>query len=67
MDVLQVIRNKYSQTDGSTVQVSWNKINPQSIKRDSIWRNINEKNCQNKAFFTSIKENFATKTVPGLY
>jgi hypothetical protein len=48
-------------------KVSWNKINPQSIKRDSIWTNIDEKNCQNKAFFTSIKENFATKTVPGLY
>jgi hypothetical protein len=45
-------------------KVTWNKINPQSIPKDSIWTNIDEKNCQNKSFFVSIKENFATKTVP---
>jgi hypothetical protein len=48
-------------------KVAWNKINPQSIKKDSIWANIDEKNFQNNAFFTTIKENFATKSVPGMY
>ena len=48
-------------------QVRWAKINPQSIKKESIWASLDEKNYQNKAFFTSIKENFATKTAPGLF
>ncbi len=53
---------------GETVKkVSWNKINPQAIKKDSIWANIDEKNFQNKTFFTAIKENFATKSVPSMY
>jgi hypothetical protein len=47
-------------------RVAWNKINPQTIKKDSIWATIDEKHCQNKSFFTSIKENFATKSVPGM-
>ncbi|CAF4351128.1 unnamed protein product [Rotaria socialis] len=45
-------------------KVAWNKINPQSIKKESIWANIDEKNFQNKAFFTTIKDNFATKSAP---
>ncbi|CAF0794794.1 unnamed protein product [Rotaria sp. Silwood1] len=45
-------------------KVAWNKINPQSIKKESIWANVDEKNFQNKAFFTTIKENFATKSAP---
>ena len=45
-------------------KVAWNKINPQTIKKESLWANIDEKRCQNKDFFLSIKENFATKTVP---
>jgi hypothetical protein len=47
-------------------KVTWNKINPQSIKKDSVWANIDEKNFQNKAFFTTIKENFGTKSAPGM-
>jgi len=46
-------------------KVAWNKINPQSIKKDSVWATIDEKHFQNKAFFTAIKENFATKSAPG--
>jgi len=48
-------------------KVTWNKINPHTIKKDSIWANIDEKNFQNKAFFASIKENFSTKSVPSMY
>ena len=47
-------------------KVAWNKINPQTIKKDSVWATIDEKNCQNRAFFTAIKDNFATKTTPGI-
>lgn len=47
-------------------KVAWNKINPQSIKKESIWANMDEKNFQNKAFFTAIKDNFATKSAPGM-
>ena len=45
-------------------KVAWNKINPQTIKKESLWTSIDEKRCQNKDFFLSIKENFATKTAP---
>ncbi len=48
-------------------KVSWNKINPQTIKKDSLWAKMDEKNFQNKAFFSTIKENFATKSAPGMY
>jgi hypothetical protein len=48
-------------------KVAWNKINPQIIKKDSIWANIDEKNFQNKAFFSTIKENFSTKSAPSMY
>ena len=48
-------------------KVNWSKIPAQSIKKDSLWATLNEKNCQNKAFFSSIKENFSMKTAPGLY
>ncbi len=48
-------------------KVTWNKINPQTIKKESIWANLDEKNFQNKAFFTSIKENFSTKSAPSMY
>ena len=45
-------------------KVTWNKINPQTIKKESLWASIDEKRCQNKDFFASIKENFATKAAP---
>lgn len=45
-------------------KIAWNKINPQTIKKESLWASIDEKRCQNKDFFVSIKENFATKAAP---
>ncbi|CAF0779717.1 unnamed protein product [Adineta ricciae] len=45
-------------------KVAWNKINPQSIKKDSIWANLDEKNFQKKDLFAAIKQNFATKSAP---
>lgn len=48
-------------------KVAWSKINPQTIKKDSLWAAIDEKHCQNKAFFTAIKENFSTKTVSSMF
>ncbi len=48
-------------------KVAWNKINPQSIKKDSIWANIDEKHFQNKELFSAIKQNFATKSTPSMY
>lgn len=47
-------------------KIAWNKINPQQIKKESIWATLDEKNFQNKAFFNGIKENFATKSAPGM-
>jgi len=48
-------------------KVAWNKINPQTIKKDSIWANIDEKHFQNKELFSAIKQNFATKSTPSMY
>ena len=45
-------------------KIAWNKVNPQTIKKESLWASIDEKRCQNKDFFLSIKENFATKAAP---
>ena len=45
-------------------KIAWNKINPQTIKKESLWASMDEKRCQNKDFFLTIKENFATKAAP---
>ncbi|CAF1162558.1 unnamed protein product, partial [Didymodactylos carnosus] len=51
---------------GETVKkVNWDKVNPHEIKKESLWANIDEKKYQDKTFFSSLKENFATKSVPG--
>jgi hypothetical protein len=47
-------------------KVAWNKINPQTIKKESLWADLDEKQFQNKALFSAIKENFATKSAPGM-
>jgi hypothetical protein len=64
----EYLRPKQKYVVGEAVKkVTWNKINPQTIKKDSIWANLDEKHCQNKAFFTAIKENFSTKSAPSMY
>ncbi|CAF3987682.1 unnamed protein product [Adineta steineri] len=61
----EYLRPKQKYVVGEAVKkVAWNKINPQSIKKESIWANIDEKNFQNKDFFSTIKQNFATKSAP---
>jgi len=48
-------------------KVNLSKITPHNIKKDSIWVSLDEKNCQNKALFATLKENFATKAAPCMY
>ncbi|CAF0761742.1 unnamed protein product [Didymodactylos carnosus] len=54
-------KHKYT-VDEAIKKVNWNKVNPHLIKKESLWANIDETKYQNKTFFSSLKENFSTKS-----
>ena len=42
------------------------QINPHTIKKDSMWVNVDEDKYVNDTLFSDIRKNFASKTVPSI-
>ncbi|CAF1199407.1 unnamed protein product [Rotaria sp. Silwood1] len=56
-------KQKYSVTE-PVKKVQWSKINPYTIKKESIWVNVDEAKYVNDTLFSDIRKNFASKVAP---
>ncbi|CAF2133808.1 unnamed protein product [Rotaria magnacalcarata] len=56
-------KQKYSITE-PVKKVQWSKINPYTIKKDSMWVNVDEGKYVNDSLFCDIRKNFASKAAP---
>ncbi|CAF2976328.1 unnamed protein product [Rotaria sp. Silwood2] len=58
-------KQKYSVTE-PVKKVQWSKVNPYTIKKDSIWVNVDEAKYVNDTLFSDIRKNFASKIAPSI-
>ncbi|CAF1020014.1 unnamed protein product [Rotaria sordida] len=56
-------KQKYSVTE-PIKKVQWSKVNPYTIKKESIWVNVDEAKYVNDTLFSDIRKNFASKVAP---
>ncbi|UJR15581.1 hypothetical protein I4U23_002517 [Adineta vaga] len=56
-------KQKYCVTE-PVKKVQWSKINPYTIKKDSMWVGVDEDKYVNDVLFSDIRKNFASKIIP---
>ncbi|CAF0923074.1 unnamed protein product [Adineta ricciae] len=56
-------KQKYAITE-SVKKVQWSKINPHTIKKDSMWVHVDEEKYISDELFSDIRKNFASKVAP---
>ncbi|CAF3582010.1 unnamed protein product [Rotaria sp. Silwood1] len=56
-------KQKYAVTE-PVKKVQWSKINPHTIKKDSMWVHVDEEKYVNDELFSDIRKNFASKIAP---
>ncbi|CAF1083434.1 unnamed protein product [Adineta ricciae] len=56
-------KRKYSVIE-PVKKVQWSKINPYTIKKESMWVNVDEEKYVNDVLFSDIRKNFASKITP---
>ncbi|CAF1112303.1 unnamed protein product [Adineta steineri] len=56
-------KQKYAVTE-PVKKVQWSKINPYTIKKESMWVNVDEEKYVNDTLFSDIRKNFASKIIP---
>ncbi|CAF3047800.1 unnamed protein product [Rotaria sp. Silwood2] len=56
-------KQKYAVTE-PVKKVQWSKINPHTIKKDSMWVHVDEEKYVNDELFSDIRKNFASKVAP---
>ncbi|CAF0786712.1 unnamed protein product, partial [Adineta ricciae] len=58
-------KRKYSVIE-PVKKVQWSKINPYTIKKESMWVNVDEEKYVNDVLFSDIRKNFASKITPSI-
>ncbi|UJR31086.1 hypothetical protein I4U23_018594 [Adineta vaga] len=56
-------KQKYAVTE-PVKKVQWSKINPHTIKKDSMWVHVDEEKYISDELFSDIRKNFASKVAP---